>query len=394
MHYSSKLKHWHRSSEHRHHRPKLWNYCNVLRDDGVSYGDYVEQLTYLLFLNMADERTRAPYNQKNPVPEQYGWPSLIKKDGDELFDHYRHTLEALGSQKGLLGLIFNKSQKKFQDPAKLRRLVVDLIDKEQWVSMSADVKGDACEGLLERNAQDTKSGACQYFTPRPLIEAIVDVMAPKPGETICDPACGASETIRRKLPHECDVHTLLRFPTGLFYAQGVKANVLFFDKKPASENVGSRGRRGGRVNGIGGWTWRHRGFCIRSSRGVNADHWNKGSAAIRRLISSSNRRVSLPPSPTEIELERVAGELLVGQSVDGRQQRCDVRVLANSALPFVGRVRVSCCHDRHPDSAIARRTPMNPTPILRASAVAANRAVGSFSPATRELGRAERPRVG
>ena len=92
---------------------KLWNYCNVLRDDGMSYGDYVEQLTYLLFLKMADERTKAPYNQKSPVPEQYGWPSLIKKDGDELFDHYRHTLEALGNQKGLLGLIFNKSQNKF-----------------------------------------------------------------------------------------------------------------------------------------------------------------------------------------------------------------------------------------------------------------------------------------
>ena len=105
---------------------KLWNYCNVLRDDGMSYGDYVEQLTYLLFLKMADERTRqlllrcstfrhpwrsqAPYNQKSPVPSMYSWPSLIKKDGDDLFDHYRHTLEALGNQKGLLGLIFNKSQ--------------------------------------------------------------------------------------------------------------------------------------------------------------------------------------------------------------------------------------------------------------------------------------------
>jgi type I restriction enzyme M protein len=93
------------------------------------YGDYVEQLTYLLFIKMADERTRAPYlspnggNQKSPVPEQYGWPRLIKKDGDELFDHYRHTLEALGNQKGLLGLIFNKSQNTFQDPAKRRRAV-------------------------------------------------------------------------------------------------------------------------------------------------------------------------------------------------------------------------------------------------------------------------------
>ena len=99
-------------------------------------------------------------------------------------------LDELGNEKGLLGLIFNKSQNKFQDPAKLRRLIVDLIDKENWSIMSADVKGDAYEGLLEKNAQDTKSGAGQYFTPRPLIQAMVDVIQPKPGETICDPACG------------------------------------------------------------------------------------------------------------------------------------------------------------------------------------------------------------
>ncbi len=169
---------------------KLWNFCNVLRDDGMSYGDYVEQLTYLLFLKMADERTRPPYSQPNTVPAAYSWPTLVKKDGDELFDHYRHTLENLGNEKGLLGLIFNKSQNKFQDPAKLRRLIVDLIDKENWSIMSADVKGDAYEGLLEKNAQDTKSGAGQYVTPRPLIQAMVDAVAPKPGEKICDPACG------------------------------------------------------------------------------------------------------------------------------------------------------------------------------------------------------------
>jgi type I restriction enzyme M protein len=374
---------------------KLWNYCNVLRDDGMSYGDYVEQLTYLLFLKMADERTKPPYlpahgaqagNQPlSIIPDKYSWPSLLKKDGDDLFDHYRHLLEELGKGKGMLGLIFTKAQNKFQDPVKLRRLIVDLIDKEDWSTMSADVKGDAYEGLLEKNAQDTKSGAGQYFTPRPLITAMVEVIAPKPDETICDPACGtggfflaahdyivkhypnltkdekrqlkqgtfkgwelvqstarlcamnlmlhgigsdkdlpivvsdslaadpgdrfdivmtnppfgkkssttivgeegqvskerdvverddfwattsnkqlnfvqhvktllkqngraavvvpdnvlfeggAGETVRRKLLHEFDVHTLLRLPTGLFYAQGVKANVLFFDKKSASE---------------------------------------------------------------------------------------------------------------------------------------------------------------
>jgi type I restriction enzyme M protein len=113
---------------------KLWNFCNVLRDDGMSYlsacdpaqagGDYVEQLTYLLFLKMADERTKPPYSQPSTVPAAYAWPMLVKKDGDELFDHYRHTLENLGNEKGLLGLIFNKSQNKFQDPAKLRHLVI------------------------------------------------------------------------------------------------------------------------------------------------------------------------------------------------------------------------------------------------------------------------------
>jgi len=364
---------------------KLWNYCNVLRDDGMSYGDYVEQLTYLLFLKMADERSRPPYNQPDMLPAGFDWSGLTSRDGDELFDHYRHTLETLGKEKGMLGLIFGKSQNKFQDPAKLRRLIVDLIGRENWSIMKADVKGDAYEGLLEKNAQDTKSGAGQYFTPRPLIQAIVDVMRPQPGETVCDPACGtggfllaahdyvvhhnpnmtkdrkralksdtfkgwelvqatarlcamnmmlhgiandesmpivvsdslaadpgnrfnlvltnppfgkksstiivgedgnvskekeiverddfwattsnkqlnflqhvktllkqngraavvvpdnvlfeggAGETVRRKLLHDCNVHTLLRLPTGLFYAQGVKANVLFLEKKPASE---------------------------------------------------------------------------------------------------------------------------------------------------------------
>jgi type I restriction enzyme M protein len=169
---------------------KLWNYCNVLRDDGMSYGDYVEQLTFLLFLKMADERSRPPYNQPNPVPAVYAWPSLLVRDGDELFDHYRHALERLGGEKGTLGLIFGKAQNKFQDPAKLRRVIVDLIDAEDWSALGADVKGDAYEGLLERNAQDIKSGAGQYFTPRALIQAMVDCVAPKPGELICDPACG------------------------------------------------------------------------------------------------------------------------------------------------------------------------------------------------------------
>ncbi|MGV3662159.1 MAG: type I restriction-modification system subunit M [Prosthecobacter sp.] len=366
---------------------KLWNYCNILRDDGLSYGDYVEQLTFLLFLKMADEQSKPPYHKPSSVPKGYDWPSLLAKDGDELETHYRHVLETLGKRTGMLGVIFRKAQNKIQDPAKLRRLIVDLIDKEQWSSLAADVKGDAYEGLLQKNAEDVKGGAGQYFTPRALIAAMVEVMAPQPGQTICDPACGtggfllaaheylskhhqldreqkkqlkngtlygielvdsvtrlcamnlllhgiggesetdmpvltkdglagkhgeydmvlanppfgkkssvtivndageqskesliinrddfwastsnkqlnflqhiftilkihgraavvlpdnvlfeggAGETIRRALLKQAEVHTLLRLPTGIFYAQGVKANVLFFDRKPAQEKA-------------------------------------------------------------------------------------------------------------------------------------------------------------
>ncbi len=360
---------------------RVWNYCHVLRDDGVSYGDYLEQLTYLIFLKMADEQAAPPFNKPSIIPPEYGWQLLLKKDGDGLEVHYRKTLEALGKEKGMLGVIFRKSQNKIQDPAKLKRLV-ELINGETWIGMDADIKGDIYEGLLQKNAEDVKSGAGQYFTPRPLIKAVVDVMRPAPGMTIYDPACGtggfllaaydyisakrldksqkkflkydtfrgkdivdgvarlcvmnlylngiggeespvevgdalisepgehfdmvltnppfgrkssitiangdgavgketlvyerqdfwattsnkqlnflqhvksllkingraaivvpdnvlfeggAGETVRKKLLAECDVHTLLRLPTGIFYAQGVKANLLFFDRKPAAE---------------------------------------------------------------------------------------------------------------------------------------------------------------
>ena len=169
---------------------KLWNYASVLRADGLSYGDYVEQLTYLLFLKMAHERTQPPLGEAPVVPPEFGWPSLLRRDGAELEEHYRRLLEELAKQPGMLGLIFRKSQNKVQDPAKLRCLIADLIDRETWTALSADVKGDAYEGLLEKNAQDVKGGAGQYFTPRPLIQAIVDVMVPRPGESIGDPACG------------------------------------------------------------------------------------------------------------------------------------------------------------------------------------------------------------
>jgi type I restriction enzyme M protein len=362
---------------------KLWSYCNVLRDDGVSYGDYVEQLTYLLFLKMADEMSKPPFKKESKVPEKYNWETLAKKDGDALEIQYRHILDNLGKEKGMLGVIFRKAQNKIQDPAKLKRLI-ELINEETGVGLDVDVKGEIYEGLLQKNAEDVKSGAGQYFTPRQLIKAMVEAINPKPGETICDPACGTGgfflaaynhiakqnlnkeqkkflkfdtftgwefvdntarlcvmnlylhgiggeespirvsdslmsapeerfkivltnppfgkkssitifngegkatkesisyersdfwattsnkqlnfvqhiktildingraavvvpdnvlfeggvgETVRRKLLQECDLHTLLRLPTGVFYAQGVKANVIFFDKKEAREKA-------------------------------------------------------------------------------------------------------------------------------------------------------------
>lgn len=372
---------------------KIWNFCHTLRDDGVSYGDYLEQLTYLLFLKLAHEYAQEPYNRDTRIPKHYDWAGLRTKTGAPLEAHYLITLNRLGQESGMLGAIFFKAQNKIQDPAKLARLV-QMIDAENWISLDADTKGDLYEGLLQKNAEDTKSGAGQYFTPRALIEAMVACVQPQPGKTIADPACGtggfflgvynwltrpaakldkrqkeflrhqtfygneivpntrrlclmnlflhnigdldgapsversdaliaepqrkvdyvlanppfgkkssmtitneegeedrdaltyqrqdfwettsnkqlnflqhivsllkihgqaavilpdnvlfeggAGERIRRKLLETCEVHTILRLPTGIFYAQGVKANVVFFDARP----------RDGRIHTPGVW---------------------------------------------------------------------------------------------------------------------------------------------
>jgi type I restriction enzyme M protein len=366
---------------------KIWAFCNTLRDDGVGYGDYLEQLTYLLFLKMADEYSKPPHSRVMPIPKKYAWPTLTNKSGSDLETHYNTLLRELGKEKGILGQIFTKAQNKIQDPAKLYKLIA-LINAEQWVLMGVKDKGDIYEGLLEKNAEDTKSGAGQYFTPRALIKAMVECVRPEPDKTIADPACGtggfflaaydfitneknytldkkqklklkhdtffgneivastrrlalmnlflhnigdidsstpispndsliaspeakydyvlanppfgkkssmtftneegeqekedltynrqdfwvttsnkqlnfvqhiksmlkstgqaavvlpdnvlfeggAGETVRKKLMQTTDLHTILRLPTGIFYANGVKANVLFFDGKPASKN--------------------------------------------------------------------------------------------------------------------------------------------------------------
>jgi type I restriction enzyme M protein len=168
---------------------KVWAFCNTLRDDGVGYGDYLEQLTYLLFLKMADEYSKPPHSRKMPIPAKYTWTTLTNKSGGDLELHYNTLLRELGNEKGMLGQIFTKSQNKIQDPAKLYKLIA-LINAEQWVQMGVKDKGDIYEGLLEKNAEDTKSGAGQYFTPRALIKAMVECLRPEPNKTIADPACG------------------------------------------------------------------------------------------------------------------------------------------------------------------------------------------------------------
>lgn len=165
---------------------KVWSFCTTLRDDGVGYGDYLEQLTYLIFLKMADEYSKLPYNRNVGIPAAYNWQSLKSKKGAELEVHYVSILRELGKGTGMLGQIFTKAQNKIQDPAKLFRLI-DMVDDTEWVTMGADVKGDIYEGLLERNAEDTKSGAGQYFTPRALIKTMVECVRPEPGKPLPTP---------------------------------------------------------------------------------------------------------------------------------------------------------------------------------------------------------------
>jgi type I restriction enzyme M protein len=207
---------------------KVWSFASVLRDDGVSYGDYLEQLTYLLFLKMVDEFASPPYNRNINVPEGYDWESLKNKRGAELELHYSKILKELSNTKGILGQIFTKSQNKIQDPAKLYK-IIDMVDKEEWSMMGADLKGKIYEGLLEKNAEDTKSGAGQYFTPRSLIKAMVACVQPESMKTVIDPACGTGGFFLAAYDYIKDNHEMNReekefLKSKTFYGNEIVAN--------------------------------------------------------------------------------------------------------------------------------------------------------------------------
>ncbi len=166
---------------------KVWKIANVLAADGVGFTDYIIQLTYLLFLKMDYEMTELGYNSS--IPEEYRWDKLKKYDGLELIAQYEETLKNLSQMNNLIGTIFVKAKNAISKPVNLKK-IISMIDAEEWLSMDGDVKGAIYEGILEKNGQDKKSGAGQYFTPRALINAMVDVAKPNIGETVCDPACG------------------------------------------------------------------------------------------------------------------------------------------------------------------------------------------------------------
>lgn len=168
---------------------KLWGFCHTLRHDGIDYGDYIEQITYLLFLKMADER-------EMDLPKGCGWKTLCEKSGTDLSNHYVDTLRKLGEQRGILGDIYAGAISRFNNPVNLKRLIT-LIDETEWTALNVNVKAQAYEGLLEKAASEGKKGAGQYFTPRVLIKSICRVMKPDPRVsrdfTVCDPACGTGE---------------------------------------------------------------------------------------------------------------------------------------------------------------------------------------------------------
>ncbi|MEN6517565.1 MAG: class I SAM-dependent DNA methyltransferase [Methanospirillum sp.] len=201
----------------------LWGFCHTLRHEGIDYGDYIEQITYLLFLKMADERSVS-------LPEGCGWPALSSKSGTDLTEFYIKLLAKLGKQPGILGDIFAQAQNRFANPVSLKKLIGQ-VDQTEWTALDVDVKGAAFEGLLEKAASEGKKGAGQYFTPRVLIQAIVRCMKPDPRKhrefTICDPACGTGGFLISAYEWllgetgggAMDVETALRVKRSTYYGQ-------------------------------------------------------------------------------------------------------------------------------------------------------------------------------
>ena len=167
---------------------KVWQLADIMAGAGVGFTDYLTQLTYLLFLKMDRERVEF-FLEASAVPDGYRWEDLLKETGEDLLDQYEQTLDVLSRQHGLVGTIFTKAANRIESPVYLEKLI-SFIDQQQWLLMDGDVKGALYESILQKNGQDKKSGAGQYFTPRPLVDAIVDVVNPKIGETVADPACG------------------------------------------------------------------------------------------------------------------------------------------------------------------------------------------------------------
>jgi type I restriction enzyme M protein len=205
---------------------KLWGFCHVLRHDGIDYGDYIEQLTYLLFLKMADERGIE-------LPEDTDWPYLRKQSGTDLLDAYVEALRLLGKQHGMLGDIFSGAQSRFTNPVNLHKLI-GIIDETEWTALETDVKAAAFEGLLEKAAAEGKKGAGQYFTPRPLIQSIVRCVKPDPRASkdfkIGDPGCGTGgflvasyEWLKDQTGGAFDRETALRIRKQTYYGQDLVA---------------------------------------------------------------------------------------------------------------------------------------------------------------------------
>jgi type I restriction enzyme M protein len=169
---------------------RAWSYAGVLQQAGLSCVEYVEQLTMLLYLKMADQLTEEPYNKEPIVPPELGWKALLKLDGAALETQYSDSIEKLALMPGMLGVIFKGARCDIHNPALLKQLIVNLIDKEDWVSLPVDVKGTIYEELLQRSASESTKGAGQYFTTRAVIGSMVEVMQPTPQDRICDPAAG------------------------------------------------------------------------------------------------------------------------------------------------------------------------------------------------------------